>query len=533
MTQLVGFITVILRGAGLVAFSGAVGGAAFAFLVLRPFSPDAPIAALRRSLRLIALGGLGVGAAQLTIFAFQTWALVGQTEGWPIWAFLTTDFARVGLARAFLAFGLAATAERLRSRLESRRAWALLTVLALLLAATSGWLSHALGRLDGRGPLIALDALHQLGAAVWVGGLIHLIAWWPWRRRSVQEAAIWPIVERFSTLAMASVAAIVASGIGLATYYVGSMEAFVVTAYGAMVLTKAIVLAAAMILGALNFLAVRRARHRLGEPPRLMRGLVEAEIGLGVAILLAAASLTSLPPAVDVSADRATVIEVGSRFLPRVPRLASPPLENLLAVAAPISDTLAERKPEEYAWSEYNHHMSGLFVLVAGLLALIERWRRGTWARHWPLVFLGLATFMFFRNDPRAWPLGPAGFWETMLNPGVLQHRIAVLLVVALALLEWLVRVGRMPWPRAAYALPLLCATGGALLLTHSHSNFSMKAAFLLEITHSPLGILGVFVGWGRWLELRLPAPENRIPGRVWTVSLILLGAILLTYREG
>jgi putative copper resistance protein D len=120
-----------------------------------------------------------------------------------------------------------------------------------------------------------------------------------------------------------------------------------------------------------------------------------------------------------------------------------------------------------------------------------------------------------------------------MLNPGVLQHRIAVLLVVALALLEWLVRVGRMPWPRAAYALPLLCATGGALLLTHSHSNFSMKAAFLLEITHSPLGILGVFVGWGRWLELRLPAPENRIPGRVWTVSLILLGAILLTYREG
>jgi hypothetical protein len=44
--------------------------------------------------------------------------------------------------------------------------------------------------------------------------------------------------------------------------------------------------------------------------------------------------------------------------------------------------------------------------------------------------------------------------------------------------------------------------------------------------------ILGVIAGWGRRLELRLPAPENQIPGRVWTVSLILLGAILLTYRE-
>jgi len=61
---------------------------------------------------------------------------------------------------------------------------------------------------------------------------------------------------------------------------------------------------------------------------------------------------------------------------------------------------------------------------------------------------------------------------------------------------------------------------------------FNLRAEFLAEVSHSPLGILGVFIGWGRWLELRLPEPENRIPGRLWAVYMVLMGASLLTYRE-
>ena len=78
----------------------------------------------------------------------------------------------------------------------------------------------------------------------------------------------------------------------------------------------------------------------------------------------------------------------------------------------------------------------------------------------------------------------------------------------------------------------MLCAVGGALLLTHSHAMFNLKSEFLTEITHAPMGILGVIVGWGRWLELRLPSPDNRLPGRVWAVALSLLGVLLLFYRE-
>jgi putative copper resistance protein D len=61
---------------------------------------------------------------------------------------------------------------------------------------------------------------------------------------------------------------------------------------------------------------------------------------------------------------------------------------------------------------------------------------------------------------------------------------------------------------------------------------FSLKEEFLTEVTHSPLGILGAFAGWARWLELRLPA-VGRAPGWVWIGCLTAVGILLLVYREG
>jgi len=44
--------------------------------------------------------------------------------------------------------------------------------------------------------------------------------------------------------------------------------------------------------------------------------------------------------------------------------------------------------------------------------------------------------------------------------------------------------------------------------------------------------VLAMLVGWGRWLELRLPPDERQLPGRVWSVCLALVGVMLLLYRE-
>jgi hypothetical protein len=70
------------------------------------------------------------------------------------------------------------------------------------------------------------------------------------------------------------------------------------------------------------------SRSPPGAPVRLRR-CGEAEIGIGFTVVLAAASLTSQPPAVDLPNDRATAAQSAGRLLPRVPRLETPPVSAL------------------------------------------------------------------------------------------------------------------------------------------------------------------------------------------------------------
>ncbi|MBI4587364.1 MAG: CopD family protein [Candidatus Rokubacteria bacterium] len=556
MTALAGFLNVVLRGLGMTGLALALGGVTYALLVLRPFASPSRLRreALGRCLRLVAVGALVLAATQALLLGLQPWALADETGALRVREFFATTFAQAGLVRVALGVALAVTAVVVRRTLQSRAAWLAAGTLTVLIGANSAWLSHATGRLEHRGILMALEVFHQMAAAIWVGGLIHLVAFSLLRREPAERAQASTILVRFSALALGCVGGLVAAGISLSFFYVDGIEGFLGTGYGVMILTKMVVLAGALMLAGINLVAVRRvARSHAGpradgrgclpeNPGPLAEGqgapdrlwwFVEAEVGLGVTLLLAAAALTSLPVAADVREDRATLAEVGGRFIPKLPSFSTPPVGELLATAAPITDTMAERKRQEYEWSEYNHHVAGLFVVVMGLLALLELWGQRRWARHWPLLFLGLAAFLFVRNDPRAWPLGPAGLWESMLLPDVLQHRLAVALIVAFAVFEWAVRTGGLRARRWAYVFPLLCVGGGALLLTHSHALFNLKAEFLLEVTHAPLGVLGVFIGASRWLELRLPDPANRLPGRVWAFGLVLVGALLLFYREG
>src|SRR5262249_7905750 len=206
---------------------------------------------------------------------------------------------------------------------------------------------------------------------------------------------------------------LILAGVGLTLGYVDGVYGMVGTAYGIMVLTKIVLLGGLLLLGAANFFAVRRFASTEPVPPPRLGRFVEVEVGLGVTVLFAAASLTSLPPAIDVVADRATPAEVVTRFTPRMPSFTSPTIDK-----RPVDDKNAPRTDADRAWSEYNHHVSGLFVLLMGALAVLHV-SGLRWARHWPLVLLGLAGFMLVRNDPGAWPLGPQGFWASMMEPTV------------------------------------------------------------------------------------------------------------------
>jgi putative copper resistance protein D len=151
--------------------------------------------------------------------------------------------------------------------------------------------------------------------------------------------------------------------------------------------------------------------------------------------------------------------------------------------------------------------------------------------RYWPLILVGLAAFIFLRADPEGWPLGPDNFWESIQDGEVLQHKAFALLIVLFAVFELRVQLGKAS-ARAAYLFPAVCALGGALLLTHSHSLDNIKEQVLAELSHAPIAIVAVLAGWSRWLQVRLPAGQGGLASRIWPACFVVIGAILLNYRE-
>jgi putative copper resistance protein D len=172
--------------------------------------------------------------------------------------------------------------------------------------------------------------------------------------------------------------------------------------------------------------------------------------------------------------------------------------------------------------------------LLTGFLALLSRSKYFGWARVWPLIFLALAMFLFFRSDPENWPLGPNGFWESFMSSDVLQHRVAVLLVIMFAIFQWRVETNRLQSDFAALVFPAVCALGGVTLLTHTHPLGNVKEQLLIELSHTPIAILAVIAGWSRWLELRLPEPirTRKCLAWLWPVCFIIIGLILIDYHE-
>ena len=128
--------------------------------------------------------------------------------------------------------------------------------------------------------------------------------------------------------------------------------------------------------------------------------------------------------------------------------------------------------------------------------------------------------------------MGDIGFLESFRDVEVLQHRFFVVLLIVFALFEWRVRVGGLRRSRAALVFPFITATGGALLLTHSHALSNIKEQLLIEITHVPLALAGITAGWSRWLELRLDGRASRIAAWIWPAAFVVVGVVLLIYRE-
>jgi copper resistance protein D len=534
--RLFDYLSVILRGGTLAFQSLAIGGIAFLILVLRAASPEALAieSTCRRWIRWSAVALALNLVAYLVLNLFTLTATTGLSLLEVIGA---NHVFAAGLSIA------AALAIVYLTGVAGRRPVLIMMVPAALIIGSAVMTSHSVARLDNRVLLAVLTGLHQAATAVWIGGLPFLLLV---LYKAQTPAFLRETAKRFSAVALTSVVVLTAAGVGMGVAYVGSWSGLYGTAYGTMVAGKGVLLAFLLVLGGMNFLTVH-AQDGIGTAgASRVRCFCEAEIGIGLTVLIAAASLTSQPPATDLT-ERLTRAEIVSRMTPQRPSFTTPSVTEFPAkfrIADPDKATpeqLAARKQalrlrdqQDTQWSEYNHHWAGLVVLTAGLLAFLAGTDRFKWARNWPLAFIGLGVFLFFRDDPESWPLGPRGFWQSWLNPEDLQHRFFVLLIVAFAVYEWKVQTGRVSRQVPALVFPAVCLLAGAALLAHSHSFGNVKEELFAELSHLPIAILGVLAGWSRWLEMRLPPrdPAKSALAWVWPVCLVLVGAILLNYRE-
>jgi copper transport protein len=297
----------VARAVGYAATAIVVGGLAFLLLVWSPAGD-----AFSRRLRAVLLGAAGAGAlATAAGIVFQGAVASGGT----FWAALDPSTVgdvlgtRYGTAAGARLVAWAAILALLAvSALPPRRPVAAgLAVAAAALVVTPGLGGHA-GSTGPSWALVPADALHVAAMSAWLGGLALLLLAVPVATRALAPEARTPplarAVERFSTLALACVTALIATGVLESVLYLDALSDLWGTAWGRAVLIKGALLGALVAVAAYNRQRVRprlRALADQGRPPgapgRALRSAVRAEVALAVVVLGVTAALVAYAPA--------------------------------------------------------------------------------------------------------------------------------------------------------------------------------------------------------------------------------------------
>jgi len=203
--------------------------------------------------------------------------------------------------------------------------------------------------------------------------------------------------------------------------------------------------------------------------------------------------------------------------------------------AAQQSKILADKKE-----SEFNHHLAGFFVILAGLLilaqgTLAQRWLFVRYA--WPACFLLSGLFLLVFSDTELWPFGPQSWWYGLThNPEDLQHKTFALILLALGIIEVQRVRGILKSAWAAWAFPVLAAFGSVLLLFHEHHTGmhgagQMSTMARIQAEHLGFAITGFGIGAFRGLS-EVPTRWQMIFAKLWPLLMIGLGVLLLLYGE-
>ncbi len=190
--------------------------------------------------------------------------------------------------------------------------------------------------------------------------------------------------------------------------------------------------------------------------------------------------------------------------------------------------------------SEFNHHLAGVFVILAGLFILIgsrfeSRW---LWFKYaWPLCFFLSGIFVLVFSDTELWPFGPKNWWIGVTgNLEVLQHKTFAAILLILGIIEFLRARGSVKGVWSAWVFPALAVAGSVMLLFHAH-DAGMHGADAprtmerIQAQHFAYAALGACIAVSKGVsESRVPF--RRLSSYLWPSLMIALGLLLTFYTE-
>lgn len=197
-----------------------------------------------------------------------------------------------------------------------------------------------------------------------------------------------------------------------------------------------------------------------------------------------------------------------------------------------------EGSREGIAYSEFNHRVAGLFMMVIGAAELSQALRFSSpfWARLLLPGVLGLTgIFLLIWSDHEAWPVGSLSLAQTLFGGDheILQHKTYGLCALVTALIEILRRSGRVRHPAWMVPLPAFAILGGWMLFDHSHGTH--PAAENISLHHAVMGTMAITAGACRLVSAWKAGPIVTAQSRwelCWAGLVFLIGVELLLYSE-
>lgn len=213
-------------------------------------------------------------------------------------------------------------------------------------------------------------------------------------------------------------------------------------------------------------------------------------------------------------------------------------------MAMPMDDSAdAGRKAKLLAdkrESEFNHHLAGFFVLLAGVFLLAEGSIRERWPLVrlvWPACFFLSGLFVLVWSDTELWPFGPQSWYYGLTHHlEVLQHKTFGILLLALGVIEIQRARGVLKTAWSSWVFPVLAVIGSSMLFFHDH-RAGMHGPNPMELMHRIQSEHFSFAMAGFGIALSKGLAETRFTWksffeRLFPALLMVLGALLMVYVE-